>query len=148
MNVSSRGLAITAIVAFAAGLAGVWLGMAGMHAFHHPARPGLHEVVHEELDLTPEQTTRIEAIEAAFATRRRALETEMQAANAELAAAIREEHGYGPRVTAAVEHFHHAMGELQSETIKHVFAMRDVLTPEQQAVFDTTVVDALTAAQQ
>ena len=70
------------------------------------------------------------------------------AANAELAAAIREEHGYGPRVTAAIERFHHAMGELQSETIRHVFAMREVLTPEQQAIFDTTVVDALTAEQQ
>ncbi len=119
-----------------------------MHAFHHQGRPGLHEVVHERLDLTPEQATRIEAIEADFAARRRAREAEMQAANAELAAAIREEHGYGPRVTAAVERFHHAMGELQSETIQHVFAMREVLTPEQQAIFDSTVVDALTADQQ
>lgn len=147
MNLSWRGLAITAAVAFAAGFAGVWVGMTGMHAFHQ-TRPGLHEVVHQRLNLTPDQTTRIEAIEAEFATQRHALEIEMQAANAELAAAIREEHGYGPRVTAAVERFHHAMGELQSETIQHVFAMREVLTPEQQAIFDTTVVDALTTEQQ
>lgn len=147
MKLSWRGLAITALVAFAAGVGGVWVGMAGMHAFHH-GRPGLHDVVHERLDLTQEQTTRIEAIEAEFATRRRALEIEMQAANAELAAAIREEHGYGPRVTAAIERFHHAMGELQSETIRHVFAMREVMTPAQQAIFDTTVIDALTADQQ
>lgn len=148
MSLSWRGLAITAVVAFAAGLAGVWVGMAGMHALHHQSRPVLHDVVHERLNLTPEQTARIETIEADFAARRRAREAEMQAANAELAAAIREEHGYGPRVTAAVERFHHAMGELQSETIQHVFAMREVLTPEQQALFDTTVVDALTADQQ
>ncbi|HRE44543.1 MAG TPA: periplasmic heavy metal sensor [Terricaulis sp.] len=134
-------------MAFVAGVGGVWVGMAGMHAFHH-GRPGLHDVVHQRLDLTEDQTTRIEAIEGEFATRRRALEIEMQAANIELAAAIREEHGYGPRVTAAIERFHHAMGELQSETIRHVFAMREVLTPEQQAIFDTTVVDALTAEQQ
>lgn len=147
MTLSWRGLVITALVAFAAGVGGVWVGMTGMHAFHH-GRPRLHDVVHERLDLTEEQTTHIEAIEAEFATRRRALEIEMQAANAELAAAIREEHGYGPRVTAAIERFHHAMGELQSETIRHVFAMREVLTPEQQAIFDTSVVDALTAEQQ
>lgn len=147
MTLSWRGLAITALVAFAAGVGGVWVGMTGMHAFHH-ARPGLHDVVHERLDLTEEQTTRIEAIEAEFATRRHALEIEMHAANAELADAIREEHGYGPRVTAAIERFHHAMGELQSETVRHVFAMREVLTPEQQAIFDRTVVDALTAEQQ
>jgi len=147
MNLSWRGLAVTAIIAFGAGVAGVWVGMTGMRALHHAARPGLHEVVHQRLNLTPDQTARIRAIEAAFATRRRALEIEMQGANAELATAIREEHGYGPRVTAAVERFHHAMGELQSETIQHVFAMREVLTPEQQAIFDTTVADALTTEQ-
>lgn len=147
MNLSWRGLAVTALVAFVAGVGGVWIGMTGMRALHH-GRPGLHEVVHERLDLTPEQTGRMEAIEAEFAARRGALESEMQAANAELAAAIREEHGYGPRVTAAIERFHNAMGELQSETVRHVFAMREALTPEQQAIFDTTVVDALTAEQQ
>ena len=102
----------------------------------------------ERLNLTQEQATRIEAIESEFATRRRALELEMQAANAELATAIRDEHGYGPRVTAAIERCHHAMGELQAETIRHVFAMREVLTPDQQTIFDSTVVDALTAEQQ
>lgn len=147
MNLSLKGLVLTAAVAFVAGLAGVWLGMAGMHALHRGG-PRLHDVVHERLDLTREQTARIEVIESEFATRRRALELEMQTANAELAAAIREEHGYGPRVTAAVERFHHAMGELQSQTIRHVFTMREVLTPEQQAIFDTTVVDALTTEQQ
>jgi Spy/CpxP family protein refolding chaperone len=147
VNLSWRGLAITAAVAFLAGVGGVWVGMTGMHALRH-GRPGLHEVVHERLNLTQEQTARIEVIETEFARRRRVLEIEMQAANAELATAIREEHGYGPRVTAAVERFHHAMGALQSETIQHVFAMREVLTPEQQAIFDTTVVDALTTEQQ
>ena len=49
------------------------------------------------------------------------------------------------QVTAAVDHFHSAMGELQKATIEHVFAMRAVLTPEQAARFDRTVVDALTA---
>jgi len=147
VNLSARGLAVTAVVAFMAGLAGVWVGMTGMHTLHH-GPPGLHEVVHERLNLTQEQTTRIEAIEAEFATRRRAQELEMQAANADLAAAIRDEHGYGPRVTAAIERFHHAMGELQSETIRHVFAMREVLTPSQQAIFDTVVVDTLTTEQQ
>ena len=145
MKLAWQGLIITALVAFAAGGGGVWLGM---HAFHQARHPGLHDVVHQSLDLTAAQTTRIEAIEAEFATRRRALELEMQAANTELAAAIRDERGYGPRVTAAIARFHHAMGELQSETIRHVFAMRDELTPEQQAIFDATIVEALTADQQ
>jgi Spy/CpxP family protein refolding chaperone len=141
MTLSWRGLIVTALVAFAAGLGGVWLGT----TIFQRSAPGLHDIVHERLDLTRDQIGRIETLEAAFATRRQALELEMRAANANLAAAIREEHGYGPGVTAAIERFHHAMGELQSETIRHVFAMRDVLTPEQQEVFDSTVVESLTA---
>ena len=141
MKLSWQGLIVTALVAFAAGLGGVWLGMT---AFQR-STPSLHDIVHERLDLTRDQMSRIETIEAAFATRRQALELEMRAANADLATAIREEHGYGPGVTAAIERFHRPMGELQSETIRHVFAMRDVLTPDQQAVFDSTVVELLTA---
>lgn len=141
-----RGLLITALVALAAGFAGVGLGKLAFDRAHRS--PSLHEVIHNELHLTPDQTRRIENLEAAFATRKRALELEMRAANAELASAIREEHGYGARVTGAVERFHHAMGELQTETIRHVFAMREVLTPEQKQVFDNTVVSALTAEQQ
>ncbi len=144
MKLSWQGLIVTAFVAFAAGLGGVWVGL---HAFHQ-STPGLHDIVHERLDLTEEQLGRIETIEADFATRRQALELEMRAANADLAAAIRAEHGYGPGVTAAIERFHHAMGELQSETIRHVFAMREVLTQDQQAIFDATVVESLTAEQQ
>lgn len=141
-----RGLLITALVALVAGFAGVGLGKLGFDHSHRP--PTLHEVIHQELHLTPDQLRRIESLEADFRTRRQALELEMRAANAELASAIREEHGYGPRVTGAVERFHHAMGALQTETIRHVFAMREVLTPEQKKVFDNTVVSALTAEQQ
>lgn len=141
-----RGLLITGLVALAAGFSGVGLGRLVFDRPHRP--PALHDVVHRELRLTPDQTQRIEELEAGFAVRKRALELEMRAANAELASAIREEHGYGPRVTEAVARFHHAMGTLQTETIKHVFAMREVLTPAQMQVFDNTVVSALTTEQQ
>lgn len=146
MNPNLRRLLITAMVALVAGFAGVGLGKLVFD--HAPRQPTLHEVIHNELRLTPDQLGRIEGLEADFRTRRQALELDMRAANAELASAIREEHGYGPRVTNAVERFHHAMGELQTETIRHVFAMREVLTPEQKVVFDNTVVSALTAEQQ
>ncbi len=143
MKLSLRGLLITVVVALAAGFSGVWLGMRLLGP-DQPA-PSLHTLVHERLDLSPEQRVQIETLEETFAAKKTALELEMRTANAELAAAIREEHGYGPRVTAAVEHFHDAMGRLQTETIAHVFAMRDVLDEEQKAAFDDTVVGALTA---
>lgn len=146
MNQQLRGLLITALVALIAGFAGVGLGNLVFAGSHH--QPSLHEVIHDELHLSAAQSQRIDSLEAAFRIRRQALELEMRAANADLAVAIREEHGYGPRVTAAVERFHHAMGQLQTEMIQHVFAMREVLTPAQKQIFDNTVVSALTAEQQ
>lgn len=141
MTPAQRAIVVTIIVAFLAGLAGMGLGR---FVFAPDRTPSLHEVLHDKLDLTDLQEQRIDALERDFAPRRRALETEMRAANAELAAAMREEHAYGPRVTAAVERFHRAMGELQGETMEHVFAMRAVLTPEQCVEFDALVASALT----
>ncbi len=146
MKLTVRGLLVTAFIAFAAGFGGVLLGTLVFAADTSP--PSMHDVVHHRLRLSPEQLARIEDLEARFAARKQSLELEMRAANAELAAAIREEHGYGPRVTAAVEHFHGAMGRLQTETISHMFAMRDVLSDEQKAIFDDTIVEALTTAPQ
>ncbi|MBI3439300.1 MAG: periplasmic heavy metal sensor [Proteobacteria bacterium] len=139
---SLRGALLTVVIALVAGFGGVWFGMHVFHASPHPQT--LHELVHHEFRLTADQDQRIAGIEANFATRRRALELEMQAANADLASAIREEHGYGSKVSAAIERFHGAMGRLQTETIQHVFAMRAVLTPAQRAKFDDTIASALT----
>jgi len=72
----------------------------------------------------------------------------MRTANAELATAVREEHGFGPRVTAAIEHCHRVMGDLQNETMRHVFAMREVMTPDQRERFDRIVASALTSERQ
>lgn len=108
----------------------------------------MHEVVHHRLNLSGDQLARIETLEETFGARKRALELEMRSANAELAAAMREERQNGPRVSAAVERFHDAMGRLQTETISHMFAMREVLNDEQKAVFDDTVVEALTTERQ
>lgn len=139
---ASRGAMMTVFAAFVAGFLGALLGATLARSPEQPAT--LHERVHAELDLTPEQDRRLDAIEAEFAVERTRLEAEMRAANAELAAAIEAEKGYGPKVTAAVDHFHMAMGALQKASIEHVFAMRAVLTPEQAARFDRTVVAALT----
>jgi hypothetical protein len=138
-----RSILVTLVVAFIAGLGGVWAGKLIFGG--QQQAPNLHQVVHRELSLNAYQQQRIDALERDFTPKRQALEMEMRAANADLAAAIREEHGYGPHVTAAVERFHHAMGQLQIDTIQHVFAMREVMTPDQKARFDNIVSAALTA---
>ena len=61
-----------------------------------------------------------------------------------LAEAIEAEHSYGPKVAAAVDRSHEAMGRLQKETLSHIFAMRQLLRPDQAARFDAAVTKALT----
>lgn len=139
-----RRLVLLVLLTFAAAIAGVVIG----RVYVVPARPvenELHELLHRDLNLDAAQHARLESIESRYAIRRKALEAELRADNAWLAQAIRSEHGYGPQVAAAVDRSHHAMGALQKETLEHIFAMRDVLRPDQAAKFDDAVVKALTA---
>ncbi|HMP04291.1 MAG TPA: periplasmic heavy metal sensor [Gemmatales bacterium] len=138
----SRGLVLTLILTLLAAIGGTWIG--ARYIFEQRHQPSLHEFVHEELRLSPDQRTRLEVLEQDFAVRRRAREAELRAANAELARAIQVRHEYSPEVQAAVERFHDAMGELQKETILHVLAMRTVLTPDQALEFDKRIGEALT----
>lgn len=133
-----------AVVAFLAAMAGVLIGR-GISDRVPEQSSALHELLHEELELDDRQLEQIEDLEARFAARRTALEAEIRAENARLAAAIQAERGYGPQVTAEIERSHRLMGELQKETLEHIFAMRTVLRPEQAERFDRAVVRALTA---
>lgn len=134
---------VTAVLAAAVGAAAAWGVMTLQARQDRPA--DLHHLVHERLDLSPEQDRRLDEIETAFAERRAPLEAEVRQANAELSAAISASQGDTPEVQAAVDHFHTAMGDLQMATIRHVFEMRAVLTPEQAEEFDRAVVETLRA---
>ena len=136
-------IALLALVAFTAALIGAFVGR---QLFPGPPVAGLelHEVLHSKLDLDDAQRARLEILERSFAVRRRALELELRADNARLAAAIELEHGNGPQVEAAVDQSHRAMGQLQKETLGHIFAMRQILRPDQAKTFDRAVVHALT----
>lgn len=142
MGPRSRILVIV-LAAFVAAVAGVVVGRALTGRATTPAAE-LHAVLHDELDLDRDQTAKLETLEHGYAIRRAAIERQMRADNAALAAAIETEHGYGPGVAAAVDRTHATMGKLQKATLAHIFAMRQVLTPRQSPRFDAAVVKALT----
>ncbi|RIA37369.1 heavy-metal resistance protein [Hephaestia caeni] len=140
---TARRIALVTVLAFLAAMIGV---VVGRHFVEPAPQPGaeLHAVLHDQLRLDAAQEQRLHTLEEAFAVRRRALELEMRAENARLAEAITAEHGNGPRVAAAVDASHRTMGELQKETLTHIFAMRSLLRPDQAAKFDAAVTKALT----
>lgn len=104
----------------------------------------LHALMHEQIDLDPEQERLIDQLEADFEDKRKLYEARLRAANNQLAQAIASEHEYGPRVAEAVDQSHMAMGDLQKETLAHVFSMRAVLRPDQAAQFDEKIAATLT----
>ena len=140
----SRGWLILGVAScFLAAIGGVFVGRL---LFPAPGPPGaeLHDVLHHKLTLDAGQQARLELLEQRFAVQRRALELELRADNARLAEAMEAEHGNGPRVTAAVDRSHAVLGELQKATLAHIFAMRQLLRPDQTVPFDKAVVKALT----
>jgi len=137
---------LVALLAFLVALGALWLGQRLREP--EPQESRIHVVLHRELNLDPAQMERIELLEKGFASRRARLETELLAANSDLAAAIAHEHAYGSDVEKAVDHSHVAMGELQKATLQHIFAMRAVLRADQTGRFDTAVAEALTSPPQ
>lgn len=135
--------AITVLAAFGAALGGVFIGRELLPAAPRPGAE-LHDVLHHRLALDNRQRAQLDRLEQRYAVQRRALELELRADNARLAEAIEAEHGNGPRVAAAVDQSHAAMGELQKATLVHIFAMRQLLKPDQTTQFDQAVVKALT----
>ncbi|MGN6097213.1 MAG: periplasmic heavy metal sensor [Bosea sp. (in: a-proteobacteria)] len=137
---------LVAAIAFVAAVVGVFVGRALLPAPPSPSTE-LHELLHQELDLDAAQKARLEQLESSYALRRTTIEAAMRADNARLAEAIEAEHGYGPAVAAAVDASHADMGRLQKATLAHVFAMRQILRPDQEGRYDRAVVKALTADQ-
>jgi hypothetical protein len=136
-------LALGVAASFLAAIGGVFVGRM---LFPAPIPPGaeLHDVLHRKLTLEAGQQAQLQMLEQRFSVQRRALELELRADNARLAEAMEAEHGNGPRVTAAVDRSHAVLGELQKATLAHIFAMRQLLRPDQTAPFDKAVVKALT----
>jgi Spy/CpxP family protein refolding chaperone len=139
---TGRRFAILAALVIALALVGVWLGRMIQPTPHHSGAE-LHALMHDGLELDDAQERALAVLERDFAARRAELEARLKADNKRLAEAIAAEHQYGPRVSAAIDATHMAMGELQKATLEHVFAMRAILRPEQQAKFDAAIAESL-----
>lgn len=146
MSSAARTSAAIIVLTLLAAMLGGWVGVRyGLREGRAP--PQLDELLHHRLHLSAAQAQQLTALEQEFAARRAELETRMRAANREIAGAITVRHSFDSEAQTAVDHLHRAMMELQEATIRHVLAMRAVLTPDQVQEFDQTVDQALAVGQ-
>ena len=143
-----RNLLITVVVALLAGGIGGWLGTRNAldtDAQTLPLRQTVREIVTQDLKLTPDQNKNIQGIEDKYYGQRTALRQDVATANRELADALMADMAFGREAQEASNHVERGLGELQKATILYVLEVRDVLTPEQQTIYDRKVRDVLTA---
>ncbi len=134
-------LVMLALTVVAAGFAG-WAGV--QYGIHRSSEAvDLDATLHRDLNLTQDQDRRIHALELSYSNERTRLQLEMRQANRDLARSIVATHTYGSDTERAIGRLHKAMGSLQEDTVRHILAMRAVLTPQQQGVFDQTIMKAL-----
>jgi hypothetical protein len=148
LNPVWRNLAITLVVALLAGAIGGWLGAredTDEQVATLPLRQTVHEIVKTDLTLSPEQAKAVQAIEDKYFNQRAVLRNEVAGANRELADALMADMSFGREAQTASNHVEHGLGDLQRATILYVLDVRDVLTPEQQMIYDHRVREVLTA---
>jgi Spy/CpxP family protein refolding chaperone len=141
-----RHLLITVVLAGIAGFFGVWFGARRLASQGPPPLLPmvLNELTQHGLEgLTSEQKARLNDIATRYAHTRTALRRRVTGANFELADALAEEMSLGPKTQESINRLESTVGELQMQTVVYVLDLRNVLTPQQQTVFDAKVVEAL-----
>lgn len=149
MNPFWRNLVLTLAVALLAGTIGGWMGARNAldnDAQGLPLRQTVSEIVHSDLKLSSDQSREIRDIEGKYYDRRSTLRMQVASANRELADALMADMAFGREAREASNHVEQGLGELQRATILYVLAVRDVLTPEQQMIYDRKVREVLTAS--
>jgi len=137
-----RRVALTLLLVVAAAIGGAWIG-GRIFSPPAPVHVELHEQIYAALDLTAEQRNSIEALDRDNSKEETYQREALRIANRNLANLLEHEDAYNENVDAAIVEIHNAMNSLQVLTIKHLYAMRELLTPEQRTEFDRLVADTL-----
>lgn len=98
------------------------------HAEDHSS---LHDWLHENLGISAEQEELLFPIELAFDAESERSQSEIEAAGAALAEAIRNFPEDSSEIETARLRLHVAKGRLEEITLEHFFAMKQHLSPEQ-----------------
>ena len=150
MNAASwRGLALTIVIAMAAGFAGAWLGSSGLHlggaarASQDSVRQSVDALLAKDFKLTAAQKQQIERIDQDFTRKHNVIWADIFTDNARLASAVATDMSLSTDAKSAISGIQDGVGRLHTESILYVLQVREVLTPEQRKQFDEHIILAL-----
>ncbi len=101
------------------------------------------QILHQQLSISPQQDVQLARIEETYQKQLKQFSEKLKLINIELANAVKEEKSFGPRIEKAIEENHTTLGELQKVTMKHLFEMQTVLSPEQSEKRNSVIANAL-----
>ncbi len=140
-----RNTIIVIILCFSAGVLGVWIGKS-IFVENADHVGDLHSNIHHSLNLSQVQEQEFHILEQKFNQQKRVLGEKLKAANGSLSLVIAKDHQLSVDVRSAGDEYLKILGELQQETLRHIFQMRCVLDVEQARQFDIIVMRSFHAA--
>ena len=150
MNTAAwRGLALTLVIALAAGFLGARLGTFSQHrsvagaAPYANVREAVDNLLERDFKLTAAQKQQIGQIDERFARTHNQIWTGIYTENAQLANAVSADMSLNDDAKKAILGIQEGVGRLHTESIIYMLQVRQVLTPTQRPEFDEHVIMAL-----
>lgn len=151
MNSSWRVVLVTVVIATLCGFVGARFGASRSAPTvnsmqEQTVRQRVDDILRKKFNLTPAQKAEVDRIDDRYTRLRNQIIADLHAENVDLAAAVAENMTLSPLAKDAVMEIQVSVGMLQTETIKYILEVRQVLTPDQRKVFDEDIVEMMMTA--
>lgn len=134
-----RSTLVTVLLAGIAAFTGARLGSERTPPGTIPLSERVYGLLGDGIELSESQREAIAAVGLRYAPIREQLRLRSRAMNVTLASLMAEEQRFGPRTDAALQELQRIMGERLKLSMEYMIEVRQLLTPEQRAVFDRRV---------
>jgi Spy/CpxP family protein refolding chaperone len=136
-----RSSLVTIVLAGLAAFVGARLGSHEVPVEAKPLSERIFELLGDDIALSGEQRQTILLLAQRYAPDREQRRLHSRLLNANLLRSMVQEQRFGPRTEDALAQLQAVMGERLKQSLEYMLQVREVLTPEQRAVFDRRVVE-------
>ena len=143
---------VTAAIAFCFGLLGASLAGHLPQALTGSSRPNpdyrlvqfrerVDRMLSEEMHLSPKQQQQVALIDHNYTLDYNLALADLHASNSELAAALANDMSLNSEAKTAISEIQINVGQMQTSTVNYIVDIRNILTPDQQKIFDGRIID-------